>query len=251
MKASIVGKLGRSVSKRFNRLFGRFLRIDRDNIGAAYLSGEGLEIGALHNPLKVPRGCTVRYVDNIPADEARRRFSDVSTKRLVGVDILDDGERLDRVPDGSQDFVIANHFIEHCQNPIGAVRNMIRVLRAGGVLYLAIPDKRYTFDRDRPVTPIEHLMRDYQEGPAWSRRQHFEEWTRLVDRIEDRERASRAAEDLMAKGAPIHFHVWTQAELIELIGALRRMWPFDVELMFKRDNEVLFILRKIAARQEV
>ena len=124
---------------------------------------------------------------------------------------------------------------------------MLRVLRDGGVLYLAIPDKRYTFDRDRPITSIEHLMRDYQEGPAWSRRQHFEEWTRLVNKVQDETRAARETDDLMAKRAPIHFHVWTQAELIELIAALRRMWAFDVELMFKRDNEVIFVLRKTAA----
>ncbi len=248
MKASIVGKLGRSVSKRFNRLFGRFLRIDRDNIGAAYLSGEGLEIGALHNPLKVPRGCTVRYVDNIPADEARRRFSDVSTKRLVGVDILDDGERLDRVPDGSQDFVIANHFIEHCQNPIGAVRNMIRVLRAGGVLYLAIPDKRYTFDRDRPSTAFEHLLRDDREGPSWSRRQHLEEWVRVVEGISDDASVNGKIDELLGIDCHIHYHVWNQAEQFQLVCELRAMLGFEIELTFKRKNETIFVLRKSPPR---
>ena len=32
------------------------------------------------------------------------------------------------------------------------------------------------------------------------------------------------------------------------IGVDVRLWPFDVELMFKRDNEVLFILRKTITR---
>ncbi len=251
----MIDKVARSLRKRTRRLLGAPVNpeemLRRKTIAGAYLRGDGIEIGALHNPLKVPKTARVRYLDRVGVAELRQEYPELARKELVPVDILDDGTTLATVADGTQDFVIANHFIEHCEDPIRALRNMLRVLRDGGVLYLAIPDKRYTFDRDRPVTPIEHLMRDYQEGPAWSRRQHFEEWTRLVDRIEDRERASRAAEDLMAKGAPIHFHVWTQAELIELIGALRRMWPFDVELMFKRDNEVLFILRKIAARQEV
>ena len=72
-------------------LFGRFLVIDRDHIAAAYLAGAGIEIGALHNPLRVTRAARVRYVDNVTAEEARRRFEDVRDAALVPVDILDDG----------------------------------------------------------------------------------------------------------------------------------------------------------------
>jgi hypothetical protein len=50
------------------------------------------------------------------------------------------------------------------RRPTVALGNMIRVLRPGGVLYLAVPDKRYTFDADRPVTPTDHLLRDHREG---------------------------------------------------------------------------------------
>ena len=46
-----------------------------------------------------------------------------------------------------------------------------------------MPDKRHTFDIDRPVTPIEHLFRDFDQGPDLSRRDHFEEWARLVDKV--------------------------------------------------------------------
>ncbi len=46
MKRSIPRKLARSVSKWLNRVFGRFLRFDRNNIAAAYVTGEGIEIGA-------------------------------------------------------------------------------------------------------------------------------------------------------------------------------------------------------------
>jgi len=246
----MIDKVARSLRKRTGRLLGAPVRpeelLRRKTIAGAYLRGQGIEIGALHNPLKVPKTVRVRYVDRMRVADLRKEYPELDGKRLVSVDILDDGTTLATLADATQDFVIANHFVEHCEDPIRALRNMLRVLRAGGVLYLAIPDKRYTFDRDRPVTPIEHLMRDYQEGPAWSRRQHFEEWTRLVNKVQDEKRVAREADDLMAKRAPIHFHVWTQAELLELIAALRRMWPFDIELMFKRDNEVIFVLRKPA-----
>jgi SAM-dependent methyltransferase len=250
----VIDKVARSLRKRASRLLGAPVRpedlLRRKAIARVYLRGSGLEIGALHNPLKVPPMARVRYVDKLGDADLRREFPELRDKPLVHVDIVDDGETLATVPDGSQDFVIANHFVEHCENPIGAIGNMLRVLKAGGFLYLAIPDKRYTFDRERPVTSIDHLMRDFHEGPGWSRRGHYEEWARLVDKIADPADRERQVETLLARRAAIHFHVWTQAELVDLIAALRRLWPFDVELMFKRDNEVLFILRKTIPRRD-
>jgi SAM-dependent methyltransferase len=250
----VIDKVARSLRKRASRLLGTPVRpedlLRRKAIARVYLRGSGLEIGALHNPLKVPPAARVRYVDKLGDADLRREFPELRGKPLVHVDIVDDGETLATVPDGSQDFVIANHFVEHCENPIGAIGNMLRVLKAGGFLYLAIPDKRYTFDRERPVTSIDHLMRDFHEGPDWSRRGHYEEWARLVDKIADPADRERQVETLLARRAAIHFHVWTQAELVDLIAALRRLWPFDVELMFKRDNEVLFILRKTIPRRD-
>ena len=250
----MINKVARSLRKRASRLLGAEVRpedlLRRKAIARAYLRGAGLEIGALHNPLKVPPQARVRYVDKLGDADLRREYPELRDKPLVHVDIVDDGETLATVADGGQDFVIANHFVEHCENPIGAVGHMLRVLKVGGFLYLAIPDKRYTFDRERPVTTIEHLMRDFHEGPGWSRRGHYEEWARLVDKIADPAGRERQVETLLARRAAIHFHVWTQAELVDLVAALRRLWPFDVELMFKRDNEVLFILRKTVPRRD-
>ena len=69
-----------------------------------------------------------------------------------------------RLPIRIQDFVIANQVLEHFQNPLLALQNMLRVLKPGGVLYLSLPDKRFSFDVDRPVTTVEHVLRDYRRG---------------------------------------------------------------------------------------
>jgi hypothetical protein len=121
---------------------------------------------------------------------------------------------------------------------------MFRVLKKGGVLYLAIPDKRCSFDIDRPVTPLEHILRDYEEGPAWSRRQHFEEWTRLVNKVRDDREAENEIEHNMSIDYSIHYHVWTQAEMLELVVALRKKVSFELELCLRKETEVIFILRK-------
>jgi predicted SAM-dependent methyltransferase len=217
----------------------------RLRIAKRYLTGEGIEIGALHNPLPVPRATRVRYVDRLPVPDLRAHYPELEQEPLVDVDIIDDGERLETIGDSTQDFIVANHFLEHTQDPIGTLLNAYRVLRPGGVLYLAVPDKRHTFDVDRQLTPVEHLLRDHDEGPEVSRREHFEEWARLVDKV-PAEEVPRRAQQLMEQDYSIHFHVWTQRELLELLLAVRKRFEldFDLELMERIEYEVVFVLRK-------
>ena len=220
-------------------------KLSRELIAATYLSGNGIEIGALHNPLRVPPWAKVKYVDRLPIAQLREQYPELNDKELVEVDILDDGERLDTISDASQDFVIANHFVEHNQDPIGAVLNMLRVLKPGGRLYLAIPDKRCCFDSDRPVTPLAHLLRDHAEGPEWSRAQHFEEWARLVNKASDGAEVEKQVAELMHTNYSIHFHVWTPFEMLEFVLALRKLVEFEIELSLMHDGvEVIFVFRK-------
>ena len=217
----------------------------RRSIASQYLTGSGLEIGALHQPLEVPSDVTIRYVDRMPAKQLREQYSTLSKFDMVEVDIVDDGETLSSVAEDSVDFVIANHFIEHCQNPIATLESHLKVLKPGGVLYVAVPDKRFTFDRDRPVTSLEHLIRDYEEGPTVSANSHFEEWSRLVEKVPKDEVRERA-QHLAKIDYSIHFHVWTQVAFFELLlycqSSLR--FPFEIELFQKNDFEFVCILRK-------
>jgi SAM-dependent methyltransferase len=217
----------------------------RTRIANRYLSGEGIEIGALHNPLPLPRAARVRYIDRLPVTELRAHYPELEQEPFVQVDIIDDGERLATIPDSSLDFVVANHFLEHTQDPVGTLLNSFRVLRPGGVLYLAVPDKRHTFDIDRPVTSFEHVLRDFEDGPDVSRRDHFEEWTRLVDKVPEDEIPGRL-EQLMQLDYSIHYHVWTQREALELLTAVRERLDldFDIELMERIESEVVFVLSK-------
>jgi predicted SAM-dependent methyltransferase len=228
-------------------LAGRLVPFNREAIAARYLHGDGIEIGALHNPLHVPRDARVRYLDRLTVPELEQQYPELRRKKLVEVDIVDDGERLTRLSNASQDFVIANHFLEHCQDPIGALESMFRVLRPGGVLYLAVPDKRFTFDSDRTVTSLDHVLEDHRAGPEGSRRQHFEEWARLVDRVDEREVKAHAAR-LLEADYSIHFHVWKQSDVFDLLQVARREvgLDFEVELATRNGHENLFVLRKSA-----
>ncbi|MDX6443615.1 MAG: hypothetical protein QOH71_689 [Blastocatellia bacterium] len=244
VRLKVRGLLGRSESRSEEPLnLGRQLAAFR------YLKGEGIEIGALHLPLQVPQVAKVKYVDRLSVAELRKQYEELSNLELVNPDIIADGELLETIQDSSQDFVIANHFIEHSQNPLMALTNMFRVLRDEGILYLAIPDKRYTFDVDRPVTTLDHVLTDYAKGPAWSKRDHFEEWVRLVNKTEDSVVQDRM-DELLRMDYSIHFHVWTQREMWEMLAALRSKLDvlFDIELFLKNGEECIFILRKEGSR---
>ncbi len=228
----------------------------REALAAGYLSGEGLEIGALHSPTPVPAHAHCRYVDRKPTSELRREYSEKADLDLVEIDVVDDGEVLGTVPAESQDFIIANHFLEHCEDPIGTIGNHLSKLKPEGMLFYAVPDKRYTFDFRRPVTTLEHMIADHENGPAGSRRGHYEEWTRLTPNpiegqsIEVFEGwAEDHARELEAEAASIHMHVWTQAEFLQLVlhCRARHAEAFDIAAAVQIGPEFVVVLRKQAA----
>lgn len=211
-----------------------------------YIRGSGIEIGALHRPLQTYHRARVRYVDRLPTDQLRLVCREVADQTLVEVEQVEDGEKLTSIADESCDFVIANHVIEHTRNPIGAIENMFRVLKPNGILYMAVPDKRFTFDAERAVTSYEHLKRDYFEAPEWSEAEHYLDWITGVGKVTDESKAARRASQIQAGRANIHFHVWTQREFIELVLNLRRDFqlPLEIEAMIKNSLELVVVLRK-------
>ncbi len=122
---------------------------------ARWLAGAGIEIGALHNPLPVPWAVSVRYVDRLPVDDLRRQYPELGDERLVPIDLIGDAENLSTLANDTQDFVIVNHLLEHLENPLRGLQEMVRVLRPGGILYLALPHPRVTFDRSSACDPEE------------------------------------------------------------------------------------------------
>jgi len=228
------------------KLLRMFRHLDREALATSYLAGEGIEIGGLHNPLKVPAGARVRYVDRMSVPDLRAHYPELAKRDLVHVDIVDDGERLTTVGDASQDFVIANHFLEHCEDPLRTLQHHFRVLKEGAVLFLSIPDKRYTFDMLREVTPLEHLERDFREGPAWSRDRHFLEWAERVEHLTDPAAIRARADELEQRNHSIHFHVWIMEDMVDLLRHLPRLLAvrFSIECIMRNEGEVNIVLRK-------
>jgi SAM-dependent methyltransferase len=217
----------------------------RKALADTFLAGEGIEIGGLHIPLRVPRGVRLRYVDRMPVAELRRHYPELANERLVPVHVIDNGEKLTTFERGSQDFIIANHFIEHTEDPIGTIKRFLQVLRPQGILYMAVPDKRFTFDLERPLTSLEHLLRDHTEGPEWSRESHFREWAQFVG-LKTGDAVEPEVRQLMRMNYSIHFHVWTASTLLQFLFALQTelSLPFVIEAIVRNKAETICVLRR-------
>jgi SAM-dependent methyltransferase len=218
----------------------------RREVSLRYLSGEGIEVGALHHPLWIdPTRARVRYVDRLTVPELRRQYPELAAYELVPVDLVDDGEALARLDDESQDFIVGNHMLEHCENPLGTLRCHLAKLRRGGVLYYAVPDKRMCFDAERPLTPFSHLEHDDREGPEGSRRGHFREWAELVNKHRGAE-IEENVRQLLDRNYSIHFHVWDHGTFAEFLRSAQDYLggAFRLEHFEQNDTEIITVLRK-------
>lgn len=246
----------------------------RELVAQSYIQGHGIEIGAFASPLAVPAGVNVMYVDKSDVDEVAEPFSisgltladfGVNLAAIVKPDIVDDGETLSKVGDYSQDFVVANHVLEHFQDPIKGFKNMLRVLKHDGILYLSLPEMRRSFDRTRVQTPFEHILKDYEEGPAWSRDLAYAEFGKVfaaqgMDKGLFKKHVGSEREAFEAQQAKalsdadfsIHFHAWTMDGMQDMFLRIKRQFKlaFETRLMLQNGDEVIFIFQKTVAHVE-
>jgi SAM-dependent methyltransferase len=212
-----------------------------------FFVGGGVEIGALHRPMPVDRTVgRVRYLDRLTIEVLRAHYPEYGHRAMVRPDVLADTQ-LVPIRENTQNFVIANHLLEHLEDPIGALKEWYRILKPGGILFLAIPDKRRTFDRDRPRTSLVHLVEDHADGGKASQLAHYEEWARLVCNKTDPEAAGEARR-LIDTRYNIHFHVWIPEDvrdLIEYLGRRSLRWQV-VQYVGPGDDsdEFIYVLRK-------
>lgn len=216
--------------------------LTRESIAKLYLSGSGIEIGALHNPMKLDRHIKVKYVDLKDKDALPDEIEGKKVHKIV--DIVDNAETLTSVNSNSQNFVIANHVLEHCANPILAIKNMLRVLKTDGILFLTIPDKRYTFDKDRTITNFEHIMQDFEQGAQISKKAHCEEWIKLAVKKSGNAAETAIAELYQETFADIHYHCWTPKEILEMMVKLKDFFDYEIEFAYKTHGEFTVVLKK-------
>ena len=142
-------------------------------------------------------------------------------KNKKGFQFIGEAADLSDVKDASYDFVLSCHSLEHVANPIKALKDWRRVMKQHGRLVLVLPDKEFTFDHNRPITSLEHLIEDYENNTTESDTTHFEEVIALHDFTYDS--FVKSKEDLIKRTAAnienraVHHHVFNLALIKEML----------------------------------
>lgn len=164
----------------------------------------GLEIGSGEQTI-APVGCTVlsdAYAEHAGANSLATEFFPAEQIPY---------------PDAHFDFILNEHVLEHLPNPIRALREWRRVLKPGGELFLFLPHPARTFDRNRVITPIEHMVEDFEQDSQSIEDQHWAEWNEQVIQAGLAPHYEGYSKDESLRGNLVHRHVFTPESARELL----------------------------------
>lgn len=177
-------------------------------------SSVGLEIGACNKPTVPDNAGICRFADFRSAKDMINLWG-LDPLTVCHVDyILDRSACISEQIHDKFDYLIACHVIEHVPDPIGYLHSLARILNPNGVIMVAVPDKRVTFDMHRPLTTIDHLLMDFYDGCRYPSLEHIVEFYRHVVAYEKGTEVSVAEAFIFAKSnyesgaADPHCHVW-------------------------------------------
>ena len=104
----------------------------------------------------------MKIIDALTQEGLRAKYRDhnVSLEAIEEVDYVWKGEPYAQLLDqaGCFDWIIASHLIEHTPDLVAFLNGCADLLAPGGVLSLAVPDKRYCFDHFRPISGIGEVI---------------------------------------------------------------------------------------------
>jgi SAM-dependent methyltransferase len=147
----------------------------------------GIEIGPWFNPIAPKReGYRCLSLDVFDSETLRKRAIDdpnipaKSIPMIEDVDLIGSSTHIGelvraRGAAGTFDYVVSSHNFEHLPNPIRFLQGCAEALRPGGMLSMAIPDRRGCFDYFRPLTRLSDWIQAFVEDRSRPiQAQHFD-----------------------------------------------------------------------------
>jgi SAM-dependent methyltransferase len=105
--------------------------------------------------------------------------------KLNGFNFIREATDLHGIADHRYDFVLSSHNLEHIANPIRALKEWMKVVKAGGAIIAVLPDYRHTFDHRRQPTTVRHMVEDYECETQENDLTHLQEILGLHDLSRD------------------------------------------------------------------
>jgi hypothetical protein len=92
-----------------------------------------------------------------------------------------------------------------------------------------VPDKEFTFDKDRDLTSISHLVDDHLQPSPERDFEHFRDFALKVScrcfNVRPESEAEQFAKELWDMQYSIHYHVWTDRTFAEFLNSLVGPFP--------------------------
>lgn len=140
------------------------------------------------------------------------------------------------------DFILTSHVIEHIANPMKAIKSWVdNLLNENGYILSIIPDYRNCFDRNRPLTQIDHIIEDYKNDTKEDDTTHIEEQKQLHDWSCGGHRDFYSLCEINYKTRVVHHHTFTP----ETVDQLFLECGLESITTFKHDDLNIVNLSKI------
>lgn len=283
-----MGKVKKYIKERFPKFVSwvHRVRLAFGGRGECLLYGidktqRGLEFGPSFSPIAPKKlGYQVEIVDVFSRKDLIEHYRghNVNLDAIEEVDYVGVGNYYNLIQkDEYYDYMIASHMIEHTTNMLKFLQDCSRMLKEGGCLNLAVPDKRYEFDLFRNVTDLSRVLDDYYSDAmahspglvaeylhnvvkrndriSWEK--GILPWDRLkgVSFCHEKAVIDETMDAVLNKGRheDIHHYVFTPASFELLIYDLRSMGLLDLEISRMRGtrgNEFIVTLKKTRRKPE-
>jgi len=116
---------------------------------------------------------------------------------------------------GKYDCVVSSNLLEHSPNPIFLLLNFYFITKEGGYQFHAIPHYKYTYDRFRMPTPVEHLIEDFENFTGEDDTTHVEDYAQSAIEKDGWQREFHKRYPL--RYPFIHFHVFDEYNTAQLM----------------------------------
>jgi hypothetical protein len=211
---------------------------------------KGLEIGAFDLPFVTRTMGLVEFADQFTTSDLKdkaERLRGHSPDFVETVDYVLSRTPLASLP-SDYEWIAAAHVVEHAPDLIGWFKVIGDRLCGSGVLFCVIPDCRYTFDLNRPVSSVGKIIQDHLEARKTpSFRDVFDAFyysqpvssaqiwqgvvTTDIHYHNDFQRAWAQAAAARESYIDAHCNTFTPASFAEIISALSAhgLVPFDLE----------------------
>lgn len=197
----------------------------------------GLEIGAMDMPFVAPGEGHCQFADFRTTEELRDLADSIDGHypEFV-VPVTYDLRRGYEAITTKYDWIAASHVLEHIPDMIWWLGELRSKLKDGGIVFLVVPDRRFTFDRHRRETNLTDAVSAHQQRlrlPSYQQvfDHYFYTTTQLVPRdiwrgapvgppLKDYALAARRALDAVMHYEDAHCSVFTPTSFAELMQDL-------------------------------